>query len=130
MNTDLLRVTRLWTLIIAVAAAGGLAATGHGRFGLGVLGTAAWAVAGFTLVELLVRAALVPPDRPRPAGRIALLVAGKLALYGLGAWALLSGAVPPLSSVVGFSLLLGVLVAVAIAVRPTLTGATARQKGR
>jgi hypothetical protein len=92
-------------------------------FALGILGSALWAVAGFTLVEWLVRAALLPPGAPRPRGRIALLVAAKLVLYALAAWVLLAGLIPPLSCVLGFSLLLLALVVVGLVTGSNLRAA-------
>jgi len=119
---EILGKTRLGTVIAALLAAGLSLMLGAGsRFGLGVLGSALWAVAGFTLIEKLVRTALLPPGTPRPRGRIALLIGAKLALYGLAAWALLAGLIPPLSCVLGFSLLLLALVVAGLLSRPNLT---------
>ena len=107
--------TRRWTAALALLAAGVARLLGAPwDFALGILGTALWAVAGFTLIEWLVRAALLPPGAPRPRGRIALLILAKLALYALAAWVLLAGLIPPLSSVLGFSLLLLALVVVGL----------------
>jgi len=131
---QILARTRAGTVIAALLAAGLARALGaEWRFAAGVLGTALWAVAGFTLIERLVRVALLPPGSPRPRGRIALLVTAKLALYGLAVWVLLAGWIPPLSSVLGFSLLLLALVVVGLAARPDLAaaaGGTERETDR
>lgn len=120
MNASLLRRTRLWTLAAAVAAALVLNGRTEDRFVYGVLGSAVWAVLSFWVVEGLVKLALVPPGTPRPAGAIARLIVAKAALYGVAFWVLLAGLVPPLSCILGFSLLLIVLVAIAIVGKPTL----------
>lgn len=120
MNASLLRRTRLWTLAAAVAAALVLNGRVEDRFVYGVLGSAVWAVLSFRVVEGLVKLALVPPGTPRPAGAIVGLIVAKAALYGVAFWVLLAGLVPPLSCILGFSLLLIVLVAIAIVGKPTL----------
>ena len=122
MNTTLLlKRAKLWTLAAAVAAALVLnGRVGDDRFVFGVLGSAVWAVLSFWVVEGLVRLTLVPPGSPRRGAAIARLIAAKVALYGVAFWVLLAGVVPPLSCVLGFSLLLIVLVVLALVGKPAL----------
>lgn len=118
MNEAILQRTRLWTL----ASAGGLALLLglliSPLFGMGLFVTSLWAVAGFWILEKLLRAALVPQGRPRRGFEVALWGAAKLALYGLAIWAVLAANFPPASILVGFSLLLAVLVVVGVASAP------------
>lgn len=121
MNTSrLLKRTKLWTLAAAVAAALVLNGRTEDRFVYGLLGSAVWAVLSFWVVEGLVKLALVPPGSPRRVGAIARLIAAKAALYGIALWVLLTGLVPPVSCILGFSLLLIVLVVIALVGKPTL----------
>jgi len=117
VTSALLRQARLWTLAAAAGLSLVLAKAVSPRYGLGVLLTAVWATAGFWLLEGLARRALVPPGSPRSGGTIALLAAGKIVLYGVAVWVLMAGIFPPVSHLIGFSLLLAVLVAVSALAR-------------
>ena len=129
MNSSVPRKARLWTLAAAVVIALGLVRFTDTRFALGFLGSAAWAVTGFWLVEALVRQALVPSTGTRNRGAIALLVAGKLALYALALWALLVGIAPAMSCLYGFSLMLIVLVITGLVIRPSLSPERLSERG-
>ncbi len=129
MNATVLGKTRLWTLVAAVVISLGLGWFVDTRFAFGFLGSAVWAVSGFWLVEALIRQALVPATAGRNRGAIALLVAGKLALYALAMWILLSGIVPVMSCLYGFSLILIVLVVTVLVIRPTLAPERLSERG-
>ncbi|MBU0741241.1 hypothetical protein KKG45_10795 [bacterium] len=129
MNSTVLRKARLWTLAAATVISLVLGRLTDARFALGFLGSAAWAVIGFWLVEALIRRALVPPAVGRNRGAIALLVAGKLALYALALWILLSGIAPAMSCLYGFSLILIVLVITVLAIRPGLSAERLSERG-
>ncbi len=129
MNATVLSRARIWTLVAAVLLAGGLWPATTGRFALGVLLTAGWAVASFWLLEGLMRRALVPPGTPRATGRIVLLATGKFLLYGVALWVLWARAFPPVSHLIGFSLLLVVLVAVAATARRSAPPARPQPRG-
>lgn len=113
MNSVILKRARLWTMIVAAGLSFVLAFTVSPRYALGVFLTAVWAAAGFWVLEGLTRRALVPPGCPRATGAIALLACGKVLLYGVAVWVLLARVFPPTSHLIGFSLLLIALVAVA-----------------
>ncbi|MBK6899918.1 MAG: hypothetical protein IPH09_11835 [bacterium] len=119
-TTLILARARRWTLAAAAVGTAAMFLATTPRSALSFLGAAVWGVAGFWLLERLIRLALVPPGGPRDRRALAGLVAGKAALYALGAWALLSGAAAPRACALGFSLLLVVLVVVGILVRPGL----------
>lgn len=121
MNAPILRRTRLGTLTVAVLASLAMMASVETRFVWGFLGAAVWSVLGLWAVENLVRKGLVPPGEPRDIRAVALLIAAKAALYGVAFWTLLAEAVPPVSCLLGFSLLLIVLVVVAVVGKPTPT---------
>lgn len=129
MNTTVLGRARLWTLIAAVVLGAGLWPATSLRFALGVLLTAAWAAGGFWLLETLLRCVLVPPGRPRATGRIVLVAAGKVLLYGVAVWALWVRAFPPVSLLIGFSLLLVALVVVSTTVRRSAPPARPQPRG-
>ena len=114
MNVPILKRTRQGTLVLAIAVALALQGRVDPSFQAGIMGSALWAVLGFWAVEVLVKQALVPPGEPKNGRLIGLLVFGKIALYTFAAWALLKEIVPPMSCVVGFSLLLIVLVLMAV----------------
>lgn len=121
MKSPILKRTRMWTLAAAVAVALVLNTRFETRFVMGFLGSAVWAVLSFWVVEVLMRVALVPPGTPRNGGKVARLIAAKAALYAVALWVLLTGQVPPVSCILGFSLLLCVLVVVGIIGRPKLS---------
>ena len=79
-------------------------------FGIGVYATALWAVAGFWVLEKLLRSAALPPGTSRNGYTVAMWVVAKLAIYGLALWVLFSRPLPVLSHVVGFSVLMVILV--------------------
>jgi hypothetical protein len=120
VNATILVRARQWTLVAAVVIAVALSRLTDTRFALGFLGSAIWTVIGFWLVEALVRQALVPAATGRNRGAITLLVAGKVALYALALWILLSGIVPTMSCIYGVSLILLVLVITVLVIRPSL----------
>ncbi len=111
---------RRWTLAAAAAGTGVMFLVATPRSALSFLGAAVWGVAGFWLLERLIRSALVPPGGPRDRRALVGLVLGKVALYALGFWALFSGAAAPTACAMGFSLLLVVLVVVGVVLRPGL----------
>jgi len=119
VNSSILKRTRLGTLAVAVLAALAMQASVESRFVWGFLGSAVWAVLGLWAVENLVRKGLVPPGVPRDVRAVALLIGAKALLYGVAFWALLTESVPPVSCLLGFSLLLVVLVVVAVVGKPT-----------
>jgi len=121
VTSPILKRTRFWTLAAAVVIALVLKTRMEPEFVYGFLGSAVWAVLSFWVVEALMRFALVPPGTPRNGRAIVGLVIAKVALYGAAFWVLLSGFVPPVSCVFGFSLLLIVLVVAAVVGKPTLS---------
>ncbi len=88
-----------------------------GIFALGVFLTALWAVAGFFILERLLRAAVVAPGAPRNGFAVFLWLMAKLAVYGLAIWVLFSRPFPGMSHVVGLTLLIVVLTAMGATVR-------------
>ena len=129
MNSMILRKARQWSIAAAVVISLGLGRFVDARFALGFLGSAVWAVVGFWLVEALISRALLPSSIKRNRGAIALLVAGKLALYALALWILLSGIVPAMSCIYGFSLILIVLVIAGLVIRPGLSPEKLSEQG-
>ena len=121
MNAPILKRTRLGTLAVAVLASLAMMARVDIRFVWGFLGAAVWSVLGLWAVELLIRKGLVPPGESRDGRAIVLLIGAKAALYAVAIWTLLVEAVPPVSCLLGFSLLLIVLVVVAVVGKPTLS---------
>lgn len=123
-TTSILARTRRWTLAAAVAGTAVMFLAATPRAALSFLGAALWGVAGFWLLERLVRQALVPkcgaPGEPRDRRALLLLMAGKAALYAAGIWVLLSGVASLQACALGFSLLLVMLVVVGIVLRPGL----------
>lgn len=111
MNQNLLARVYLWTILVAFACglAGWFAVSS--AFGLGLFLTAVWAVAGFRVLEGLLRSAVLPPGVPRNVFAIILWILAKLAIYGIAVWVLFSRPFPPVSHAVGFTLMLVVLVA-------------------
>lgn len=110
MNQNLLARVQLWTILVALLAAGVCWYGVSLRFGLGVLLTALWAVAGLRVLEGLLRAGVVPPGQPRNVFAILIWGAAKLGIYGLAVWVLFSRPFPALSHAVGFTILMGLLV--------------------
>ena len=110
LTNSLLARVRIWTILgAAIAAAIFWFAVSPG-FGLGVFVTALWAVAGFWVLEKLLRCAALPSGETRNGYAVALWIVAKLAIYGLAAWVLFSRPLPILSHVVGFTILMVVLV--------------------
>ncbi len=112
MYESLLARVRFWTILLALPAAGVCWLLASGTFALGVLVTALWAVAGFYVLERLLRVAVVSPETPRNGFVIFLWLMVKLAVYGLAIWVLFSRPFPGMSHVVGLTLMMVVLVAV------------------
>lgn len=119
-TTLILARARRWTLAAAAAGAAVMFLVATPRSALSFLGAAVWGIAGFWMIERLIRLALVPPGGTRDRRALVGLLLGKAALYALAAWALMSGAAEPKASALGFSLLLVVLVVVGILLRPGL----------
>ncbi len=118
MNEAILKRARLWTV-----AAGALLSlvclfAVSFRFAAGLLVTAIWAAAGFYVLERLLRAVVVPPGTPRHGLAALGWGAAKLAIYGLAVAALIERPFPPVSHLIGFSLLLVALVAAGVSARP------------
>jgi hypothetical protein len=119
-TTSILARTRRWTLAAAAAGTAVMFLAATPRAALSFLGAALWGVAGFWLLERLVRSALIPPGKPRDRRALLLLMAGKAALYAVGIGVLLSGVASLQACALGFSLLLVMLVVVGIVLRPGL----------
>lgn len=117
MNGAILKRTRLGTLAAAALLTIPLGLWLSWRFAAGFAATGLWAIAGFWALEGLTRRALVPPGAPRPLGPVAVLALAKVVLYGLAVWVLFARVFPPVSHLLGFSLLLVVLVVSAVAAR-------------
>ena len=110
MTRAILSRTRIWTLALGLVTA---VATGFilgWDFGAGVQATVIWAVAGFWALEGLLRSSLVAPGQPRNVFAIIIWAFLKLAVYALAVWVLIMRPFPPLSHIVGLTLLLVVLV--------------------
>jgi hypothetical protein len=118
VNRSLLGKVRLWTVVAGLVAGAVAWPLAGSRFAVGVAATAIWAVVGFWALEGLLRAALVPPGETRNGALILFWAAVKLAVYAVAVWVLLSRPFPPVSHIVGMSLLLIVLVAQGALVRP------------
>jgi hypothetical protein len=112
LNEAILHETRTWTVLAGAATAVvcGFAISWNFSLGLGL--TVLWAVAGFFTLEKLLRSLVVAPGQRRRLWTGLCWLAAKLALYGLALWGLLERRFPPLSHVLGLTLLLIVLVAV------------------
>ena len=110
MSETILRRTRLGTLAAAVVGAAILVPTVSTRFAAGFLITALWAVAGFWILERLLKVVIVSPGTPRRGWTVTAWLMAKFALYGLAVWGLLQQIFPALSHIFGFTLLLVVLV--------------------
>ena len=110
MNENLLARVRLWTILVALAAAATAFFAVSFAFALGIFLTAVWAAAGLLVLERLLRAAVVPPGTPRNGFVIGLWIAAKIAVYGVAAWVLFSRPLPALSHAVGFTLMMVILV--------------------
>lgn len=118
MNFTILKQARIGALAAAAIVFAAIGPLYDFGFAAGILATAVWGAAGFMVIEGLVRAALLPTGSERPRGRIALLVGGKLGLYGIAIWALLKGIVAPIPAMIGFSFLLVALVVATLWQRP------------
>ncbi len=119
MYESLLARVRFWTILLALPTAGVCWLLASGVFALGVLVTALWAVAGFFVLERLLRVSVVAPGSERNGFVIFMWLMVKLAVYGLALWVLFSRPFPGMSHVVGLSLMMAVLV---------VLGARAREK--
>ena len=117
-NRSLLGRIRLWTTIAGVIAAAIAWPLAGPRLAFGIVATVLWAVVGFRALEGLVSAALTPPGEPRD-GRAILLWAGvKIAVYAVAIWVVFTRPFPPVSHLVGFSLLLIVVVVQGVVLAP------------
>ena len=110
MNESLLARVRIWTILVAVLATLISWWTVSGLFAWGVLATALWAVAGFYVLEKLLRAVVVPPGAPRNGFAVILWFSAKLAIYAAAVWVLFSRPFPALSHALGFTLMMVLLV--------------------
>ncbi len=110
MNQKLLAHVRLWTILVAAAAAGVCFFAVSAAFALGVFLTAVWAVVGLFVLERLLRAAVVAPGAPRNTPLVILWMAAKFAVYGIAVWVLFSRPLPVLSHAVGFTLMMVIMV--------------------
>ncbi len=117
MNEPLLSRVRLWTIILSLPVSAVCGLFISWTFALGVFLTALWAVAGFFVLERLLRLAVVPPGTPRNGFLIFLLLIAKLGIYGLAIWVLFSRQFPGMSHVAGLTLMMVVLVALGARVR-------------
>jgi len=114
-NRSLLGRIRLWTTIAGVIAAAIAWPLAGPRLAFGVVVTVLWA---FRALEGLVSAALTPPGEPRD-GRAILLWAGvKIAVYAVAIWVVFTRPFPPVSYLVGVSLLLIVIVVQGVILAP------------
>jgi hypothetical protein len=102
--------TRFTTLLAALVLAIPLGLLVSWPFAAGMVAAAVWAVAGFWILEKLLRAAVLPPGTPRNVFAIVLWGLAKLAVYALAVWVLLVRPFPALSHIVGLTLLLVLLV--------------------
>jgi len=118
VNEAILQKTRMWTLAATVVVGLGCGFLISWRFALGFAVSSIWAVAGFWVLERLLRAVVVPPGTARHTFRCVAWTAAKLALYGVAAWGLLTHPFPAMSYALGLTLLLLVLVAVGVTTRP------------
>ncbi len=118
---------QIWTILIALLVGAGCWLGISANFGLGVLLTALWAVAGLRVLEGLLRAAIVPPGQHRNLFAILIWGAAKLAVYGLAVWVLFLRPFPALSHAVGFTILMVLLVGIGAKVRSLeIKGSTQR----
>ncbi len=112
MSQNVLAKVQIWTIFLALPLAVVLWFAISFDFGVGVLLTALWAVAGFRSLEGLLRSAMVPEGTPRNEFAIILWIVAKIAVYGLAVWVLFSRPFPAISHAVGFTILMVVLVVV------------------
>jgi hypothetical protein len=124
LNEAVLKKTRLWTLAVATGLSLIFGIVFSIRFAAGIFLTALWAVAGFWALEGLLRSAIVPPGVRRNSRSVLLWAAAKIAVYGLAIWAVLRSPFPPVSHLIGFTLLLVVLVVVGASALPPGAGQT------
>lgn len=118
MNATILKQTRLWTIVAAIVLAVIFAIVISPGFGIGVFVSALWAVVGFWALAGIIRHALLPPGSKRNRRAILGWALLKIAVYALAIWALFAEPFPPVSYLVGFSLLLVVLVTVGLVALP------------
>jgi len=112
LSQNVLAKVQIWTIFLALPLAVVLWFAISFDFGVGVLLTALWAVAGFRSLEGLLRSAMVPEGTPRNEFAIILWIVAKIAVYGLAVWVLFSRPFPAISHAVGFTILMVVLVVV------------------
>ncbi len=89
--------------------------------------TSIWSVAGFWVLERLLRAVVVPPGQSRDLFRCVAWTAAKFALYAVAAWGILKHPFPVMSYALGLTLLLVVLVVVGVVSRPRTDDRPARR---
>lgn len=128
MNEKLLAHVRLWTILVALVAAAVAFLAVSAAFALGIFLTAVWAVVGLYVLERLLRAAVVPPGRPRNVPVIILWTAAKFAVYGIAVWVLFSRPLPVLSHAVGFTLMMVIMVVLGARARSAEIGLSSRRE--
>ena len=112
MNKSLLARVRIWTILIASAAALVSWYVISLSFAAGLFLTAVWAVVGLMALEGILRASIVPPGTPKNEIATVIWILVKLAVYGLAVWVLFSRPFPVVSHAAGFTLLMVTLVIV------------------
>ena len=103
---------RIWTILIASAAALVSWYVISLSFAAGLFLTAVWAVVGLMALEGILRASIVPPGTPKNEIATVIWILVKLAVYGLAVWVLFSRPFPVVSHAAGFTLLMVTLVIV------------------
>ncbi len=114
LTGKILQKTRWWTIICAVVISLIFGFTLSLAFAAGFFVTVLWAVAGFWILERLLRAVVVPPGARRNKWVTGGWLGAKLALYALAVWGLFREPFPVMSHVLGLTLLLVVLVVAGI----------------
>jgi len=129
VNLSLLGQARLWTVAAGAIAVPLLGLLVSWPFALGCAVTIVWAVLGFWVLEKLMRAFVVPPGTPRNVFAVILWSMLKLGVYAVAIWVLIVRAFPPVSHIVGVTILLVVLVALGAAKSPHLTRQMPARRG-
>ena len=112
MNKSLLARVRIWTILIASAAALVAWYAISLVFAAGLFLTAVWGVVGLMALEGILRSSVVPPGAEKNEFATVIWILVKIAVYGLAVWVLFSRPFPAVSHAVGFTLLMVTLVIV------------------
>lgn len=127
MKPTILRTVRIWTVVATAVISLGCGIFVSWPFAFGFASAALWSVAGFWVLERVLREFVVPPGQERQIFRCMAWIGAKIGLYAVAAWGLLTLPWPAMSFALGLALLLIVLVAVGARNRPSTVDQPARR---